>query len=79
MFSDGESVLRRSGETCMEDVDYLRTRIREESEAAKRSTQDRVRLRHLELAAAYEFRITSIMRISDARTPRLHAVEASAA
>jgi hypothetical protein len=79
MFPDGESVLRRSGETGMEDVDYLRTRIREESEAAKRSTQDRVRLRHLELAAAYEFRITSIMRISDARTPRLHAVEASAA
>ena len=36
MFSGGESVLRRSGETVMEDVDYLRTRIREESEAAKR-------------------------------------------
>lgn len=59
----------------MDDVDNLRARLREESEAAKRSTEIRVRLRHLELAAAYEFRITSIMRISDVRWPRLHAIQ----
>lgn len=76
MFSDDESLLSHPGKTGMDDVDYLRTRLREESEAARRSTEDRVRLRHLELAAAYEFRITSIMRISSVRKPRLHAIEA---
>jgi hypothetical protein len=57
----------------MEDVDYLRMRLREESQAAKRSTEERVRLRHLELAAAYEFRITSMKRISGAQIPWLNA------
>lgn len=60
----------------MDDVEYLRTRLREESEAAMRCTEDRVRLRHLELAAAYEFRIISIARLSGNRTPRLHALQA---
>lgn len=58
----------------MEDLDYLRTRLRDESEAAKQSTQARVRLRHLELAAAYEFRILSIIRMSSPHTPVLHAI-----
>ena len=58
----------------MEDLDYLRTRLREESEAAGLSTQARVRLRHLELAAAYEFRISSIIRISSSQMPVLHAI-----
>ncbi|UUR09322.1 hypothetical protein [Sphingomonas glaciei] len=58
----------------MEDLEYLRTRLREESEAARHSTQARVRLRHLELAAAYEFRISSIIRMSSPHMPVLHAI-----
>lgn len=75
MFSISESAESYGGKG-MEDLDYLRARLREESEAAKQSLQDRVRLRHLELAAAYEFRITSILRISAAHMSRLHSIEA---
>ncbi len=62
------------GEAKMEDLEYLRTRVREESEAARQSTQARVRLRHLELAAAYEFRISSIIRMSGSNLPLMHAI-----
>ncbi len=58
----------------MEDLDYLRARLREESEAARQATQARVRLRHLELAAAYEFRISSMVRMSSPHMPVLQAI-----
>jgi hypothetical protein len=62
------------GEAKMEDLDYLRARLREESEAARQATQARVRLRHLELAAAYEFRISSMVRMSSPHMPVLQAI-----
>lgn len=60
----------------MEDLEYLRTRLRVESEAARTSPQERVKLRHLELAAAYEFRIHSILRVSTMQEPFAAAIRA---
>lgn len=58
----------------MEDLEYLRMRLLNESEAARNCTHARVRLRHLELAAAYEFRILTIIRMSRLPAPILHAI-----
>lgn len=60
----------------MDDVEYLRNRFREETEAARISTNNCVRLRHLEMATAYEFRIALIMRSPEVSASRLHSVEA---
>lgn len=50
----------------MDDVEYLRIRLREETKAARILTKGCVRLRHLELATAYEFRIALIKRSPEA-------------
>ena len=41
----------------MADIDYLRSRARAERVAACNAPQMSVRLRHLEFAEAYEFRV----------------------
>jgi hypothetical protein len=42
------------------DTEYFRARSEQERVAAARATDQRARLRHLELAAAYVFRVREI-------------------
>ena len=51
----------------MADIDYLRSRARAERIAAGNSSRLSVRLRHLEFAEAYEFRVREM----DAEVRRL--------
>lgn len=44
----------------MHDLDYLRARARMERAAAENASHTIVRLRHLEFAEAYEFRVREI-------------------
>jgi hypothetical protein len=46
----------------MLDADYLFRRAHEELDAAMRSSDPRVRNRHLELADAYAFRLSEVRR-----------------
>lgn len=46
----------------MADIDYLRSRARAERVAAFNAAQISVRLRHLEFAEAYEFRVRELGR-----------------
>jgi len=53
----GQAVKLGLGEGAMIDADYWSQRARQELEAAVKSSDRRVREIHLELAAAYSFRV----------------------